>query len=538
MQNLYNDLIKLLSKDKRFAVDGVLLKNKIIESALKLDSKLLKLLLTNEAIKKHFFTEVDKVLVFDKIKFQKFISNKSFLPDSYTAFTNKIGLTVDDEFITEGKEVVLSWPYKDCVLEGGQTKEDEKRNEIFWNETLAPDEIDRLLSPKVLTKFEKYDKNGEHKVTDISFEDNMIIKGNNLLALYSLLPVYRDRIKLIYIDPPYNTGNDEFGYNDSFNHSTWLTFIKNRLAVARELLDSSGSVWINIDDNELSHLKVLCDEIFYQENFISIVSMKRSAPTGHKSINPTPIAVTDFLIGYAKDKRKWKYKIIYIAREYDKAYSQFIENYNEGFKHWRFISIKNAMKKLGVDEIDDLIEKYPNQIIRFAIPEYYGVGAETRELINKSIKNPKKIYLQKREGYPDIFLLNGQRILFYINKLKDIDGELLTAEPLTNFWNDIPFQGIAKEGNVVLRKGKKPESLLKRILEFSTEEGDLILDYFLGSGTTCAVAHKLRRQYLGIEQIDYGKNDPISRIKHVIKGDKTGISKSIKWKSGGSFIYC
>jgi len=539
MQNLLHELTKLLSKDKRFlSDDGKLLKNKVIEAALQLDSKLLRLLFKSKTIKKHFFTQVDSTLVFDKTKFQKFISQKSFLSDSYTAFTNKIGLTVADEFISEGKEVVLSWPFKDCVLEGGQTKEDEKRDEIFWNETLAPDEIDRLLSPKVFNNFKKYDSKGEHKVTDISLEDNLIIKGNNLLALHSLLPVYRCQVKLIYIDPPYNTGNDEFGYNDNFNHSTWLTFLKNRLYVAKELLDKSGSVWINIDDNELAHLKVLCDEIFMPNNFISIISMKRSAPTGHKAINPTPIAVTDFLIGYAKEKKYWDYKIQYTAREYDKAYNQFIDNYDEGYKQWIFISVKAAMKNLGVDDIYDLINNYSNRVIRFAIPEYDGVGSDTRDLIDESIKKPDKMFLQKRDGYSDIYLKNGQRILFYIDKLKNIDGDKVTAEPLTNFWSDIPFQGIAKEGNVQLRKGKKPEFLIKRILEFSTNENDLVLDYFLGSGTTCAVAHKLGRKYIGIEQLDYGKNDPVSRLKYVIKGDTTGISKSVNWKGGGLFISC
>jgi len=233
MQNLYDNLKELLQKDERLVVDGKLLKNKIIELALAMDASLLKLLLTDAAIKKHFFTDVSGVLVFDKIKFQKFISNKQFLPNSYTAFKNKIGLTVNDEYISESKDVVLAWPYKDCVLEGGQSKEDAKRNEVFWNETLAPDEIDQLLSPKVLTNFKKYDKKGEHKVSELSFDDNLVIKGNNLLVLHTLLKVYRGKIKLIYIDPPYNTGNDSFLYNDSFNHSAWLIFIKNRLEVAK-----------------------------------------------------------------------------------------------------------------------------------------------------------------------------------------------------------------------------------------------------------------------------------------------------------------
>lgn len=207
-------------------------------------------------------------------------------------------MTSDDEFISESKDVVLSCPHKDCVLEGGQTKEDEKRDEIFWNETLAPDEIDRLLSPKVFTNFKKYDSKGEHKITDISLEDNLIIKGNNLLALHSLLPVYSGKIKLIYIDPPYNTGNDSFQYNDSFNHSSWLTFIKNRVEIARVLLRDDGIIFINIGDEEVHYLKVLCDQIFFRENFLNTVA--RVAKTA-SNLGTHFAPSIDFLLCYAKN---------------------------------------------------------------------------------------------------------------------------------------------------------------------------------------------------------------------------------------------
>lgn len=238
MQNLLNELTELLANDDQLVVEGKLLKNKLIELALKMDTGLIKLLLKSDNIKKHFFTDVDGVLVFDKIKFQRFVSNKQFLPDSYTAFKNKIGLVNENgDYLSESREIVLAWPYKDCVLEGGQTKEDQKRDEIFWNETLAPDEIDRLLAPKVFTGFMRYDKDGEHVLDGrekIDFaNENLIIKGNNLLALHSLYKKFAGKVKLIYIDPPYNTGSDSFKYNDNFNHSTWLTFMRNRLEIAK-----------------------------------------------------------------------------------------------------------------------------------------------------------------------------------------------------------------------------------------------------------------------------------------------------------------
>ncbi|MDI6767031.1 MAG: site-specific DNA-methyltransferase [Bacteroidota bacterium] len=298
MQNLYNDLIQLLQKDERFTVEGKLLKNTVIEASLQLDPVLMKLLLSHESLKKNFFKDVDGILVFDKIKFQKFVSNKSFLPDSYTAFSNKIGLTVDDEFISENKDVALSWPHKDCVLEGGQTKEDEKRDEIFWNETLAPDEIDRLLSPKVFTNLKKYDGKGEHKVTDITLEDNLIIKGNNLLVLTSLLEVYRGAVSFAYFDPPYNTESDTFLYNDSFSHSAWLTFMKNRLRATRDLLKREGVLFINIGDEEVHYLKILCDEVFGRNNFVNTIA--RVAKTAsNKGTHFAPSI--DFVLCYAKD---------------------------------------------------------------------------------------------------------------------------------------------------------------------------------------------------------------------------------------------
>ena len=286
MQNLQNELIDLLKREDNLVVDGHLNKNKIIELALKVEPQLISLLIKNESFKKHFFQEVSTVLVFDKIKFQRFVNNKSFLPDSYTAFKNKIGLTINDDnldnFISTNNDVVLAWPHKDCVLEGGQTKEDQKRSEIFWNETLAPDSVDRLLDAKTLTNFKKFDKDGEHKVTELKGNENLILKGNNLLALSSLLKTHRGRIKLIYIDPPYNTGDDEFLYNDSFNHSTWLTFMSNRLKLAHSLLTKDGFISIQINDVEYAYLKILLDEIFGMENFVSSICVKMSHLSGTK----------------------------------------------------------------------------------------------------------------------------------------------------------------------------------------------------------------------------------------------------------------
>src|SRR5699024_9089770 len=309
MSNQNKDLITILketlSKDKRFVAEsGELIKAAITSASMELDQDFISLLLSNEKIKSVFFTEIDKVLVFDKVKFNWVVSNKQFLPDSYTKYKNKIGLSDNDyDLITENKDVSLVFPYKDSILEGGQTDEKEQKDEVFYNETLAFDQVRNLLSPKALTNAKKYTIHGAEEVVNIDNTDNLIIKGNNLLALSSLLDNYRNSIKLIYIDPPYNTGSDSFHYNDKFNHSTWLSYMKNRLEIAKELLEDNGLIFVQCDDNEQAYLKVLMDDIFKEENFINVITIKTkiggvSGSSAGKSIRDA----TEFINVFAKDK--------------------------------------------------------------------------------------------------------------------------------------------------------------------------------------------------------------------------------------------
>ena len=307
MQHLYKELELLFAKEKEFFADGKLLKNNILQSIYKLDNNLISLLLSSEIIKETFFKTVNEVYVFDKDKFEIFLLNKAYLDNSYTAFKNKIGLITDQQFLSKSKEVVLTFPYKDSVLEGGQLQDERSKREVFINEVLAPEDVDRLLEEKVLTGFKIISKDGEHEAKEVSIHDNLLIKGNNLIALHSLkkaFAVQRKKVKLIYIDPPYNTGNDDFGYNDSFNHSTWLTFMKNRLEVARDLLANDGSIWINIDDIEAHYLKVLCDEIFGRKNFVAnVIWQKKFAPQNDAKYFSDN---HDHILVYAKNKADWK----------------------------------------------------------------------------------------------------------------------------------------------------------------------------------------------------------------------------------------
>lgn len=281
LTNILSKLTALIEKNSAYLVDGSLNRNLLAADARKYDPELLNLLQKDKELKEHFFATTDGGLVFKKDVFLQFIMNKEFLPDSYTKYKIKIGLGAKDgSLLSENGDVVLNWPYKDAILEGGQDKEDQKRSEVFFNEILAPDQITRLLDNKVFTNWKRYDKDGEHELEELRDDDNLIIKGNNLVVLHSLKKRYAGKVKLIYIDPPYNTGNDGFGYNDSFNHSSWLTFMKNRLEVAHELLAKDGLIFIQCDDNEQAYLKVLLDEIFDRNNFINNLTVKMSEMSG------------------------------------------------------------------------------------------------------------------------------------------------------------------------------------------------------------------------------------------------------------------
>jgi len=482
MQNLYENLAKILGKDRRVFSEGKILKNKVSELVFKLDKDLLDSLLKNKQMKEHFFIKAkNAILVFDQDKFIKFINNKEFLPDSFTTFKNRVGLTENDEYLKDSGKVVLSWGYKDCVLEGGQDKEDIKRDEIFYNEILAPDEIDRLFEPKVLTNAKKIDKSGEHKIDKITEQDNLVIKGNNLLVLHSLKKKYAGKIKLIYIDPPYNTENSGFNYNDSFNHSTWLTFMENRLKVARELLSSDGSIYVNIDYNEVHYLKVLMDEIFTRQNFQREIIWRIGWLSGYKTIADNYIRNHDTILFYSNNQDNFVFNKLYNTRE------DFVERFNnddkkEIFHYFNKLKIKKDKQK---------------SLFEFLI----------------SVGLPEKYPLEDTWNCSDYDKLNSVAIVSFSGEKV---SKLLGTQEI---------------------KGQKSEKLLKRIIEVATNKGDIVLDFCAGTGTTGAVAHKLGRRYILCEQLNYIENITKERIKKVIAGEQTGISKQVKWKGGGSFVY-
>jgi adenine-specific DNA-methyltransferase len=554
---LYETLEKQLKKEPNYATDsGELKKWVVINKAQNYDAELIGLLLDDKELKAKFFLDIKGALVFNQSLFVQFLEQKNYLNDSYTAYKNKVGLNIDGKYLKQRNEVTLVWPFKDCVLEGGQSREEDKREEIFFNETLAQDEITQLLEPKVLTNAKRYTAKGEKPLDKFNrnekgvITDNLIIKGNNLLALHSLKEEFAGQVKLIYIDPPYNTGSDSFKYNDSFNQSTWLTFMRNRLQAGKYLLNDNGFFCCHIDNNEGEYLKVLMDEVFGAENYINTFYIRVRYPDKtlkqdmdfHKEIesihiykksnNAKPIlneieTTIDKYIFYFEEIGKGKEielggkKVIVFQKDEIKIVQK--ESSDKGRKEiWATGSILDGNSS-GRFFRDNLTGRYETDGLG-VVYKVYGVGDETDGY--RYFTGPQKSGATKGKYFQGI-----------PSKQVESENNIRTV-PINNFYDLAgSFGNCRSEGGVELRSGKKPEELLKIILSHFSQENDIVLDYHLGSGTTAAVAHKLKRQFIGLEQLDYGNNDSVKRLKNVIAGDATGISKDVNWKGGGEFTY-
>ena len=492
--------------------------------------------------KDRFFTQICGALIFKKDEFLNFLDLK-LLSDSYTSFSNKIGLgTAEKRFLKNDQNVVLNFPFKDCVLKGGQSKDDDKSTELFFNNILAKSQIDMLFSPKVLDGFELVG-GGQNDTLEkvLKNRPNLLIKGNNLIALHTLKEYFRhapqqDKVKLIYIDPPYNTGNDSFNYNDRFNHSTWLTFMKNRLEIARELLRDDGVIFVQCDDNEQAYLKVLMDEIFGRENFISnVVVIINRGGRDYGGIAKTH----EYILCFSKTPNTE----LNMIEEKDKKFTFTDENGGFNLMELRNRNIvfndknrpnlcypfylnpknkdDNGFFELSLEQKEGFIEVYP--LKSQGIQTVWRWGKEKAQtFLNTELKGKAKqdggyMIVQKYRSS-----LKRQRSVF---DEKEFVNERGTEHIKTLFGNkafDYP----------------KSEFLLQRIIEISTNENDLVLDFFAGSGTTLAVAHKMKRRYIGIEQMDYIESITKERLKKVIDGEQGGVSKAVSWSGGGSLIYC
>ncbi|WP_231174985.1 site-specific DNA-methyltransferase [Helicobacter pylori] len=515
------------------------------------DEKLLTFMLedknTND-YKNAFFKTIANALVFNQKALLECLTKE--LENSFTRFENKIGLYSQGRPIKSSESVVLNFPFKDNVLLGNAKDNSTKSKECFYHEILHKKEIDTLLHKKALCRFEMHGEDDlENALKDKN--TNYLIKGNNLIALHSLKKKFAKQVKCIYIDPPYNTGNDSFNYNDNFNHSSWLVFMKNRLEVAREFLSDDGVIFVQCDDNEQAYLKVLMDEIFLRENFVASLHVELSTTQGMKVASAKKgniVKNAEYILIYSKNMENFNFiRSLYVAKEWDEHYSIYIDSKTK--KRETLLNfLKNRYENLTKDKIialynddkdfRDFIHKNADNIYRDNNAEINFNFTQEQE---SSLNNGEIV-----EYNQYLIFKNSNNIIRQFLKLSDAIGETddfdakiglrkIRGDWWGGFYKDM--MNINKEANLVWKAGKKPERLIRDILEISTQENDLVLDFFAGSGTTCAVAHKMKRRYIGIEQMDYIETITKERLKKVIEGEQGGISKKCDFKGGGSFVY-
>ncbi|GAA8155732.1 hypothetical protein HpDR142_14600 [Helicobacter pylori] len=488
------------------------------------DEKLLTFMLEHENAndyKKHFFKMIANSLIFNQEALLECLETKE-LEKSFTRFKNKIGL-----FLKSSGSVVLHFPFKDNVLLGNAKDNNTKSNELFYHEILHKNEIDTLLHKKALCRFEMHGQ-GDLESALKDENTNYLIKGNNLIALHSLKKKFAKQVKCIYIDPPYNTGNDSFNYNDNFNHSSWLVFMKNRLEVAREFLSDDGVIFVQCDDNEQAYLKVLMDEVFGRENFIACFVWEKTS----NSLSRIRIK-TEYILCYEQTK----FGLIFngdmaeegqdfpILNEVNvKRTLQFPPN-SIYFKTFKGVIKPTKFNKMEL--IDDLriVNKTNSNMVRINAKFKW-----TQDKLDDEIKEGTTFVI-KSDEFSMRYIRKGDREVKASNVFNAECGVT------TNIKATSEIKVLFANSNTDLFSTPKPEALISRILEIATQENDLVLDFFAGSGTTCAVAHKMKRRYIGIEQMDYIETITKERLKKVIEGEQGGISKKCGFKGGGSFVY-
>ncbi len=536
--SFYNVVLDVLKQDERFFTDdGQLLRNAVYEAAMQMDAKLIKALYDNEETRKRFFTDVDGIAVFDKIEFGWVINNREFLPDSYTRYKNKIGLVNNKgEYISASNDVELVFPYKDCVLEGGQTKEEQKRSEIFYNETLAPDEVDRLLYPKVFTNAKRYTAGGVQNIREFSDYDNLIIKGNNLLVISALRNKYANMVDCIYIDPPYyfdkNKPADAFKYNSNFKLSTWLVFMKDRLKIAKELLKENGVIFCHISENGVHYLKMLMEEIFDSENFVETFVWKNT--DNPDSLSKKSRSSVEYIVCFEKRKDLSRE---YVGKDTENGDAPLL---NSGNNIHNLTFPKGSIRFNIHDGFYDCSKPDKVEILT---PFNIINGTNDREVVLRGEFKWGQPMLDEEVSKGTYFLVKTDKFSIrfqrakatYMAPEKFIDNEYL-SKTIGVGTNEDANSHLKKMG--IDFSYSKPESVIAFLLKAVTKENDLVLDFYLGSGATCAVAHKMRRRYIGVDQMDYIETIAVERMKKVIDGEQGGISKDVNWQGGGSFVYC
>lgn len=525
--------------EQYLTANHVLKRSAVLEALDRYDVALMSALLANSMIHKVYTEKVLNTEVFKLNQFIEMFEYKDFWEDSFTKYENKIGLTAGGKFLDESADVVLDFPFKDTLLKASMTKEDvasgDDVDEPFLNETIAKPEIDELLEPKIMVNAKKYDADGEHVATNLSDQDNLIIKGNNLIALYSLKQRYAGKVKLIYLDPPYyfekTKPSDAFSYNSNFKLSAWLTFIKNRLEITKDLLAEDGVVLLSISEDGQAYVKLLMDNIYGSHNFVETFLWRNT--DNADSLGNKSRSGVEYIHAYEKNKHasaKW------IGKKSDNGDAPLLNNGN------------------GIT-----LKKLPSGTVRFNIPDgLYKKGSyvsgelmDDVEVLNGLNTTPLIMKAHFKWGQDTINneVNKGTYFIVKTNKFsirfQRKDASTMAPEKYV----DLPYLskifgvGTNEDATSHLNSMKlsfsnpKPESLLGFFLRAITKEKDLVLDFFMGSATTQAVAMKMHRRFIGIEQMDYIKTVSVPRLQKVIEGEQGGISKSVDWHGGGSFIY-
>lgn len=514
---------------------GVLKRNAIIEDLDAYDEQLMTKLLSDELIHRSYTKKIADVEIFEVNQFINMLEFKDYWEDSYTKYSNKIGLTAGGKFIDESADVVLDFPFKDTVLKAGMSKEDlenkDDANEPFLNEVIAKPEIDELFEPKILVNTKRYDEDDVHETTNFNDQDNLVIKGNNLIALHSLKKRYAGKIKLIYLDPPYNTGSDSFLYNDHFSHSSWLTFMKNRLEIAHTMLTEDGALFIQTDDNEMPYLKVLMDGIYGRENFIGNIIWKKK--TG--SSDTTSVAIiTEYILVYSKNK-----ELVTFSKNPD-SYDKNRYRYKDDHFDERGPFYYDTLDRGGLQYSDSLnygVETPNGKILfphgRNSFENDGWIWKWSKEKVDWGLKNGFCEFV-KQEGE---YKLKYKVYLKVNNKGEKIQREAPWKNLIEGILNTHASSEITKLFGTKKFGTPKPEKLMEFLINLGSFENDIVLDFFMGSATTQAVAMKMGRRFIGIEQMDYINTVSIPRLQKVIVGEKGGISKEVNWQGGGSFVY-
>ena len=395
------------------------------------------------------------------------------------------------------------------------------------------------MNPKSPVKYKKYiAEESNIKIQDVDkFEelDNLIIKGDNLLVLQQLVKQYANKVKLIYIDPPYNTGNSSFLYKDKMPRNEWLQQIQERLKLAKTLLTDDGFIFVQCDDNEQAYLKVMMDELFHYKETIVV---KTSTPSGVNAINVKRgeqlFKLKEYILCYCKHSNAtYRFNPMFIKSKYNNNYCYELIKDEHGYK------INNLKKTLNKEELEQYCLNNPDNIYSIETNNQKASNKLKEKLEESKSLNQLSEYVTK-DGRA-LLLYNGGVLTSLKERIVKQNGKNYFGVLIGDLWDDEIFQSNIHEGGVSFKNGKKPEKLLERIIKLATNENDLVLDFYLGSGTTISVAHKLQRRFIGIEIMENQINLCLERMQRVISGlDNTGISKNTNYKkvsNNNSFVF-